>query len=49
VLRDVEDGIVSQQEARDIYGVAIEGSDPALNLARTEQLRVDLGKQRLQK
>jgi len=49
VLRDVEDGIVSQQEARDIYGVAIEGSDPALNLARTEQLRVDLRKQRLQK
>ena len=49
VLRDVEDGIVSQQEARDIYGVAIEGSDPALNLAKTEQLRVDLRKQRLQK
>jgi len=49
VLRDVEDGIVSQQEARDIYGVAIEGSDPALNLARTEQLRIDLRKQRLEK
>jgi N-methylhydantoinase B len=48
VLRDVEDGIVLRQEARDIYGVAIEGGDPALNLAATEQLRADLRKQRLQ-
>ena len=48
VLRDVEDGIVSRQEARDIYGVAIDGDDPALNLAATERLRADLRKERLQ-
>src|SRR5918995_6473459 len=48
VLRDVEDGVVSRQEARDIYGVAIDGDDPALNLAATEKLRADLRKERLQ-
>jgi N-methylhydantoinase B len=48
VLRDVEDGVVSRQEARDIYGVAIDGDDPALNLAATEKLRADLRKARLQ-
>jgi N-methylhydantoinase B len=47
VLRDVEDGIVSRQEARDIYGIAIDGDDPALNLAATEKLRADLRKERL--
>jgi N-methylhydantoinase B/oxoprolinase/acetone carboxylase alpha subunit len=48
VLRDVEDGVVSRQEARDIYGVAIDGDEPALNLAVTEKLRADLRKERLQ-
>jgi N-methylhydantoinase B len=48
VLRDVEDGVVSRQEAQDIYGVAIDGDEPALNLAATEKLRVDLHKERLQ-
>jgi N-methylhydantoinase B len=47
VLQDVEDGIVSRLEARDIYGVVIEGVDPALNLAATEKLRAALYKQRL--
>jgi N-methylhydantoinase B len=47
VLRDVEDGIISRQEARDIYGVAIDGDEPALNLAATEKLRDDLRKERL--
>ena len=49
VLRDVEDGIVSRQEARDIYGVEIDGDDPTLNLAATEKLRAALRKERLQK
>jgi N-methylhydantoinase B len=48
VLRDVEDGIVSRQEARDVYGVAIDGDDPALHLAATEKLRSSLRKERLQ-
>jgi len=39
---------VSRQEARDIYGVAIEGDEPALNLAATEKLRADLRKERLE-
>jgi len=48
VLRDVEHGIVSRQEAREIYGVAIDGDNPALNLAATKRLRADLRKERLQ-
>ncbi len=48
VLRDVEDGVVSRQEARDIYGVAIDGDEPALNLGATEKLRAGLRKERLQ-
>jgi N-methylhydantoinase B/oxoprolinase/acetone carboxylase alpha subunit len=48
VLRDVEDGIVSRQEARNIYGVAIDGDEPTLNLTATERLRADLRKERLQ-
>ena len=48
VLRDVEEGIVSQQEASDIYGVAIEGSEPAVNAAATERLRADLRRKRLE-
>src|SRR6185295_16586900 len=47
VLRDVEDSIVSRQEARDIYGVAIDGDDPTLNLVATDQLRADLRQTRL--
>jgi N-methylhydantoinase B len=47
VLRDVEDGIVSRQQARDLYGVAVDGDEPVLNLAATEQLRIALRKERL--
>ena len=49
VLRDVEDGILSFQEARAIYGVATQGDDPTLDLAATAKLRADLFKQRLEK
>ena len=48
VLGDVEDGVVSRQEARDIYGVAIDGDEAVLNLAATEKLRAALRKERLQ-
>jgi N-methylhydantoinase B len=48
VLSDVEDGIVSRQAARDIYGVVIDGDEPALNFAATERSRADLRKERLQ-
>jgi len=46
VLTDVENGIVSQQEAREIYGVVVAGE--ALDAAGTEDLRVNLRRQRLQ-
>jgi N-methylhydantoinase B len=48
VLSDVEDGVVSWQEARDIYGVVIDGDDPRLDLPATERLRVRLRMERLQ-
>ena len=48
VLNDVEDGVVSQSEARDIYGVVIDGDDPVLDLAATERLRARLRTERLQ-
>ena len=48
VLNDVEDGIVSQEEAREIYGVVIEGDDLVLDLAATDELRVGLRQERLQ-
>jgi N-methylhydantoinase B len=49
VLGDVDNGIVSREEARAIYGVEIEGENPALNLAATEMRRAALRKQRLEK
>jgi N-methylhydantoinase B len=49
VLRDVDEGIVSREEARAIYGVEIEGESPALDLAATELRRTALRKQRLEK
>jgi N-methylhydantoinase B len=47
VLSDVEDGVVSRQEARNIYGVVIDGDDPGLDLAATERLRARLRTERL--
>jgi N-methylhydantoinase B len=46
VLIDIENGIVSQQEAREIYGVVVAGE--ALDAVGTEELRVNLRRQRLQ-
>jgi N-methylhydantoinase B len=48
VLNDVEAGIVSREEAQEIYGVVIHGSAPALDIAATEKLRADLKRERLQ-
>ena len=49
VLRDVDEGIVSREEARVIYGVEIEGENPTLNLVATEMRRTALRKERLKK
>ena len=48
VLNDVENGIVSREEAREIYGVVIEGDDLVLDLAVTDKLRASLRQERLQ-
>jgi N-methylhydantoinase B len=48
VLKDVEDGIISRDDARRIYGVVIGGEDGLLNPTATEKLRVDLRQERLQ-
>jgi N-methylhydantoinase B len=48
VLRDVDEGVVSREEARAIYGVEIDGNEPRLNQTATDKLRSDLLKQRLQ-
>jgi N-methylhydantoinase B len=48
VLNDVEDGIVLRQEAREIYGVVLEGEAPVLDPAATDKLRTRLRRERLQ-
>ena len=49
VLSDVEDGSVSREEASEIYGVVMDGTDDAVNFAATEKLRANLRQERLQK
>ena len=49
VLRDVDEEIVSREEARSIYGVEIEGENPTLNPPATETRRAALRNQRLKK
>ena len=49
VLSDVEEEIVSREEAQSIYGVEIEGENPTLNPPATETRRAALRKQRLKK
>jgi N-methylhydantoinase B len=48
VLNDVENGFVTRDEARDIYGVRIDGGELVLNSAATQRLRADLKAKRLQ-
>ena len=46
VLRDVVDGIVSVEAARDIYGVALEQTGTRVDVAATEELRARIREQR---
>ena len=48
VLNDVENGIVSRAEAREIYGVVLQGDDLVLDPAATDELRASLRQVRLQ-
>jgi N-methylhydantoinase B/oxoprolinase/acetone carboxylase alpha subunit len=48
VLNDVEDGIVSREEAREIYGVVIDDDDGVINFVATEGFRADRRQERLQ-
>ena len=48
VLNDVENGIVSRAEAREIYGVVLQGDDLVLDPAATDELRARLRQDRLQ-
>ena len=48
VLNDVEDAIVSREEAKEIYGVVIAVNDPMLDPAATDKLRKVLRQDRLQ-
>lgn len=48
VLNDLEDGIVSREEAKEIYGVVIEANDLVLDPAATDKLRQGLRQERLQ-
>lgn len=48
VLNDVEEGIVSREEAREIYGVVIEGDNLVLDPVATDKLRMVLRQERLQ-
>lgn len=48
VLNDVENGIVSIEEAREIYGVVLVRNDLVLDLAATERERARLRQERLQ-
>jgi N-methylhydantoinase B len=48
VLNDVESGIVSRDEAKEIYGIAFKGDNLELDLAATQRLRASLRQERLQ-
>jgi N-methylhydantoinase B len=48
VLNDVENGIVSRDEAKEIYGIVLKGEDLVIDLAATDKLRMSLRQERLQ-
>ncbi len=48
VLNDVENGIVSRDEAKEIYGIVFKGDNVVLDLVATEKLRANLRQERLQ-
>ena len=47
VLRDVEDGILSFEDAASIYGVVVREMDSFIDIPATERLRADLREDRL--
>ncbi|MGE5218556.1 MAG: hydantoinase B/oxoprolinase family protein [Chloroflexota bacterium] len=48
VQNDVENGIVSQDEAKEIYGIVLRGEDLVADLAETEKLRASLRQERIE-
>ena len=46
VLPDVISGIISEEVARDIYGVAIKNPEMTLDVSATQELRASLREQR---
>jgi N-methylhydantoinase B len=48
VLNDVENGIVSLDEAKEIYGIVLKGEDLVLDLTETVKLRSSLRQERIQ-
>jgi N-methylhydantoinase B len=48
VLNDVENGIVSLDEAKEIYGIVLKGEDLVLDLTETVKLRASLRQERIQ-
>ena len=48
VLNDVENGIVSLDEAKEIYGIVLKGEDLVLDLTETVKLRASLRQGRIQ-
>ncbi|MDE0031410.1 MAG: hypothetical protein OXU42_18675, partial [Deltaproteobacteria bacterium] len=46
VLRDVVNGIVSAEAAREIYGVALEQPEMRVDVAATQELRARIREQR---
>jgi N-methylhydantoinase B len=47
VLRDVEDGIISVEDAASIYGVVVSEMDSFVDISATERLRANLREERL--
>jgi N-methylhydantoinase B len=47
VLRDVEDGIISAEDAASIYGVVVSETDSFMDISATERLRANLREERL--
>ena len=47
VLEDIIDGIVSENAARDVYGVALDEKKRAVDIMATRSLRSSLSKERV--
>ena len=47
VLEDVIDGLVSEQAAREVYGVVLDEQKEAVDFVQTKSLRANLQKKRL--